>query len=675
MRVKFPRAALVANIVIVGTTLPVALLPVATTNSAAALPLYQFVDTGTGPLPWNAVSFESSIDNTKMLGNPHAASEDGEEALAYRMANSQIGIYVQNAIGTTSWIDVSTMVDTPTPASDPVPFFDPSGNLDVLYVSTQQHLILISSTLDVAPRGPELAGSTPRPPYVLTDLSATNGLSVAAGLPSVGLNGLNGFVAVRSSTNLAEVLPLTWHDDQNVPAVGAPLNVSSATSIGAISNDPVALAGATNAFVATTTAGNVELLTSSSTSFGAWSAKNLTTSTAASAASGELSSTASTQSNYVVALSKSGNVELFSSALIAGSTSSSWSLDNVTATTTGAPPLGGAVFAQASATQLFIAGQAANWGDLFVLTSSIGSNSWSATDVSVTGGSAARSVGPGVTGLIQGANLVLYAAGVSSPPPQGVGVYAIPTSDWSSAINNGWPIVSETGGLGTQAAPWVGFTSAKSVATSPDFLLGQSIYNSHKRVTWLSFWTLSGPLKTEPQTAASYYSHGFAAGAWVAGEIDQYRALGVGLKPDWVIFDPEGYPDNHSGLDAPSGSSNAVLATYATYWTAMLSGWSSGLASVDPSLKPGVYATQSEYRNYALASQTMSVFEAVAFANGGPLPIAGANGTNIRGYVAYGATCTPVATLQNEMNTLTNPPWSGQFNTLQFNAGVYCPPA
>jgi hypothetical protein len=146
MRVKFPRAALVANIVIVGTTLPVALLPVATTNSAAALPLYQFVDTGTGPLPWNAVSFEGSIDNTKMLGNPHAASEDGEEALAYRMANSQIGIYVQNAIGTTSWIDVSTMVDTPTPASDPVPFFDPSGNLDVLYVSTQQpHLDLLDA--------------------------------------------------------------------------------------------------------------------------------------------------------------------------------------------------------------------------------------------------------------------------------------------------------------------------------------------------------------------------------------------------------------------------------------------------------------------------------------------------------------------------------------------------
>jgi len=39
------------------------------------------------------------------------------------------------------------------------------------------------------------------------------------------------------------------------------------------------------------------------------------------------------------------------------------------------------------------------------------------------------------------------------------------------------------------------------------------------------------------------------AGAWVATQIDQYRSLGVGLKPDWVIFDPR-IPDNHSGLDA-----------------------------------------------------------------------------------------------------------------------------
>ncbi|MFZ1062338.1 MAG: hypothetical protein WAN30_02575 [Acidimicrobiales bacterium] len=672
---KFPRAALVANIMIVGATLPVALFPVATSNSPSALPLYQFVDTGSGPLPWNAVSFESSIDETKMLGNPHAASQDGEDVLTYRMANSQIGLYVENALGTTSWTDLSTLVDTPTPASDPVAFFDPSGNLGILYVSTQNHLILISSTVVLAPRAPNVAGDGARAPYVLTDLSVKSGLNVAAGLPSVGLDGSSGFVAVRSSTNLAEVLPLTWNDDQSPPSVGAPINVSGATSVGTIASDPVALAGTTTSFAAITTAGAVELFTSSSTTFNQWSAKNLTAATGASAAKGSLATSASFQSTYVVALSASGNVELFTSPLSSATTSFSWSLDNVTTTTTGAPSLDGAIFVQATASQLFIAGQAANWGDLFVLTSALGSSAWSATDVSVTGGSAARSVGPGVTGLTQGANLVLFAAGVSSPPPQGVGVYAIPTSDWSSAIANGWPIISETGGLGTQVSPWVGFTSAKSVATSPDYLLGQSIYNSHKRVTWLSFWTVSGPLKSEPQTTASYYSHGFAAGAWVASQIDQYRGLGVGLKPDWVIFDPEGYPDNHSGLDAPTGSSNAILATYATYWTAMLSGWSSGLASVDPSLKPAVYATQSEYRNYALSSQPLSVFEAVAFANGGPQPVAGATGANVRGFIAYDATCTPLSTLQSEINTLTNPPWSGQFNTLQFNAGVYCAPA
>jgi hypothetical protein len=659
---------------IIGTTLPVALYPVATSNSTSALPLYEFVDSGSGPLPWNAVSFESSLNNTTMLGSPHAASNDGEEVLTYRMANSQIGLYVQNASGTTSWTDLSTLAATPTPAADPVPFFDPSGNLDIVYVSTQNHLILITPTVTITPRAPLLAGASSAP-YVVTDLTAKSGVSVAAGLASVGVNGLYGFVAVRSTTNAAEVLPLTWRVNADLPLVGAALNLSTATGLGTIASDPVALRAGSSAFAAINAAGRVEVVTRASPSSSSWSAQNLTAATSASLAAGALSTSASTLANYVVALSTSGNVELFNAAVVGGLTSSTWTLDNVTTTTAGAPPLDGDVYVDATSTQLFIAGQAANWGDLFVLTSALGTTVWSATDVSVTGGTNARSVGPGVTGLNQGSSLVLFAAGVSSPPPQGVGVYAIPTKDWSSAIASGWPIISETGGLGTKAAPWVGFTSATSVATSPDYLLGQSIYNSHKRVTWLSFWTVSGPLTAATQTTANYYSHGFAAGAWVAGEIDQYRGLGVGLTPDWVIFDPEGYPDNHSGLDAPGGSSPSVLATYATYWSSMLSGWAAGIASVDPSLKPGVYATQSEYRNYGLSSQSMSVFEALAFSNNGPVQVAGATGSNIRGYIAFGASCTPTSTLQNQMNTLTNPPWSGAFDTLQFNAGVYCPPA
>jgi hypothetical protein len=675
MRVKFPRAALVANIVIVGTTLPVALLPVSTSNSPAALPLYQFIDSGSGPLPWNAVSFESSINGTKMLGNPHSASEDGEKVLTYRMANAQIGLYVQNASGTTSWTNVSTLVATPTPGSDPVPFFNPAGELNILYVSTTNHLILISATTTRDAQSSHLAGTAIARPFLETDVTGESGLSVASGLASVAINAQSGIIAVRSTTNAAEVLPLSWHYNQDVPSIGAPVNVSSMTGTSSIQSDPVALHEEVSAFAAVTSAGDVDVFSNVGSSTSAWSVENLTTSSGASLAAGALATTSTSLNTYLGALATNGDVELFSAPLSAGVASSIWALDNVTASTSGSPPLDGDLYLGASGTQVFIAGQAANWGDLFVLSSTLGTISWTSTDVSATAGSAARSVGTGVTGLFEGSSLELFAAGVNSPPPEGVGVYAIPTKDWSSAISSGWPIISETGGLGTQSAPWVGFTSATSVATSPDFLLGQSIYNSHKRVTWLSFWTVSGPLTTATRTSANYYSHGFAAGAWVAQQIDQYRGLGVGLKPDWVIVDPEGYPDNHSALDAPTGSSNATLATYATYWAAMLTGWSAGIASVDPSLKAAVYATQSEYRNYGLVNQSLPIFEALAFGNGGPLQIAGASGSNIRGYIAFNASCSPTSTLQSETNTLINPPWSGQFNTLQFNAGVYCPPA
>jgi hypothetical protein len=402
-----------------------------------------------------------------------------------------------------------------------------------------------------------------------------------------------------------------------------------------------------------------------------WTSQNLTTLLAVPVVSGTLDLGANASQVDLAALTRAGSVELFSTEVAAPA---GWTESNITSLASGAPPLTGALSVQVTPTQVAVAGQAANWGDLFVLTSPLGTSSWTATNVSVTAGSTARTVGSIVTGLQLGGNLTLYAAGVNSPPPQGVGVYAIPSADWTNAITQGWPIISETGGLGTRSAPWVGFTGSANVNESPDFLLGQAISNAHKRVTWLSFWTVSGPLSGQPMTTTNYYAHGFAAGAWVATQIDSYRDLGVGLKPDWVIFDPEGYPDNHSGLDAPSGASPATLAIYATYWTAMLQGWSAGIDSVDPSLNAAVYASQSEYRNYQLSTLSLPVFVALAFGGGGPVQVAGATGSNVRGFITFNATCTPAATLASEAQTLENPPWAGQFNTLQFNAGVYCSP-
>jgi hypothetical protein len=476
--------------------------------------------------------------------------------------------------------------------------------------------------------------------------------------------------------------PVTTTTKKPVTTTTKPVTTTTLPSSSvAVASDPIVIPGPVASFVTTSNVGDLLVYTNTGATLNSWSVLDVTTLTQAPKVAGTLAMAYDAAGVDIAALASNGSVELFASPITSSPaignsavTTPVWSALNVTGTATGAPPLSGSIFVSATPTQITIDGQAANWGDLFSLTSTPGSGTWSATDVSATGGSSARTVGDAVTGIQVGTTLTLYAAGVNSPPPQGVGVYAIPSSKWGQAITDGWPIVSETGGLGTRSSPWVGFSSTTSVANSPDFLMGQSIYNSHKRVTWLSFWTVSGPLKGQPMTTTNYYNHGFAAGAWVATQIDQYRSLGVGLKPDWVIFDPEGYPDNHSGLDAPGGSSSATLAKYATYWSAMLKGWASGMASVDPSLNAGVYASQSEYRDYNLVTQSMPVFVAVAFGNGGPTPIGGATGSNIRGYISFAAACTPTATLASEESTLLNPPWSGQFNTLQFNAGVYCAP-
>jgi hypothetical protein len=647
-----------------------------------------------------------------MLGGPHAAGNAAGGVLAYRTTASHIALYTQPVAGPSTWADLSPQINAPAPAADPIPFFDPSGVPDVVYIDGTGHLILLSANDPVTTLWHNQRRNVAWRPLVGTDLSALTGVTFANGLPSIQVNGQNGVIAARTLANTIEVISLTWDPGQPVPYLsGAAVNVSTLTSTGTATSDPVVLATPNPSVVTTSISGDLELYTNNMTSGTttttttpttttvpsssttttapakpAWVAQDLTRATSSPKVGGALATGATSSAIYVAAISASGNVELLSTPLstfVSGALSahatlpvpSPWTALNVTALATGAPPLGGALFLDATSTQLTVAGQASTWGDLFALSNTGPNATWVATDVSVTAGNAAKTVGSVVTGFHLGTTLDLFAAGIDSPPLQGVGVYAIPFAKWSQAITDGWPIISETGGMGTTAAPWVGFTSAKSVATSPDFLMGQNIYNSKKRVTWLSFWTVSGPQKSEVQQASTYFNHGFASGAWVATQIDQYRGLNVGLKPDWVIFDPEGFPDNHSGLDAPAGSSSATIAQYATYWTAMLQGWVQGIASVDPSLNAGVYASQSEYRNYSLASQPLPVFVALSFSSGGPVPVAGASGSNIRGFIAFSAVCAPVTSLKAEESTLMNPPWAGQFNTLQFNASVYCPPA
>ncbi|HEY5110879.1 MAG TPA: hypothetical protein VII67_00960 [Acidimicrobiales bacterium] len=755
---KFQRIALIGVVLLASVYVAEGSSRGATTSAPAGLPLYQFAETGAQPLPWNAKSLKSELNATTMLGGPHGATNATEGVLAYRTNDSHLALFAQALGGTTQWMDLTPNNDVPVPAADPIPFFDPSNNVELLYVDSKGHVILLSPNDPDTALWNHLHFDTPWRPYVTTDLSALTGVVAANGLPSIQVSGSKGTVAYRTAKNTVEVLTLSWAAGQPIPIYSqnaftvsniSQANTSTtsststttthvpttttthvattttthvattttthvpttttthvpttttthastttthvqtttttlATSATAFASDPVVLPGLASSFATILNNGDLAVYTNTGATIKTWTALNLTSLTDSPTVSGTLALGISPSNIDLAALTSSGSVELYTSQYasapsnltshLLNSNQEVWNAQDLTALATGAPPLSGALSVQVTLSQVAVAGQAANWGDLFVLTNPTGSFKWSATDVSVTAGTSARTVGSVVAGLQLNGQLTLYAAGVSSPPPEGVGVYAIPSAKWSKAISDGWPIISETGGLGTQSAPWVGFTGSTTVANSPDFLLGQSIYNAHKRVTWLSFWTVSGPLANQAQTATDYYAHGYAAGVWVATQIDAYRGLGVGLKPDWVIFDPEGYPDNHSNLDAPGGSSAGKLAKYATYWSSILRGWQSGINSVDPQLNAGVYVSQSEYRNYSLSTLSMPVFVALAFSGGGPIPVAGAAGSNVRGFISFGATCAPATTLAREATTLENPPWAGQFNTLQFNAGVYCAP-
>ncbi len=707
----------------------------APTTAPPSLPLFAFTASGTGALPWNATALTSQINNSTMLGTPHAASNGSVGALAYRTKANQIAVLTVTATGASSWQTLTPHIHAPAPAGDPIPFFDPAGNVDVAYVDATGRLVLLTPNDPVSALWLHTHGDAAWRPEVSTDLSTLTGVTVL-GEPSVLVSGSTLLITARTNLKMVMLFTLTWDAGQPIPYLTAPVaNLTHLTRGARASSDPVMVTDTpVPAVAAVGMNGDLALFTTSPVTPTTWIEEDLTAATGGSRLVGAITAATSSLSAYVAGLNRQGDAELFSAPLtslnqppilvppttttttttatttttsttttttttlpgstttVPGSTtttvpptttttvpnptlSAPWSMFDVMAATPSAPPLSGNLYLGITPTQITLAGAAANWGDLFALTSLSGYAPWSATDVSVTAGSRARTVAPSVAGAQVGSTLTLFAAGEGAPSPQGVGVYAIPSAQWTQAVLDGWPILSETGGLGTTASPWVGWVHATSVTASPDYLMGQSIYNGHRRVTWLSFWTVSGPLSGETLAPATYFAHGYAAGAWVATQIDQYRAQGLGLKPDWVILDPEGYPDAHSGLDAPGGSSNATIARYASYWAAMTQGWAAGLASVDPTLKAGIYASQYEYRTYQLANSTLPAFVAVAFTGGGPTPVYGTDANNIRGFIAFSASCTPTATLQSEESTLLNPPWGGQFNTLQFNAGVYCAPA
>ncbi len=274
---------------------------------------------------------------------------------------------------------------------------------------------------------------------------------------------------------------------------------------------------------------------------------------------------------------------------------------------------------------------------------------WNAYDITTE--SQGATIGCNPSALVYNGTTHVYAGGPlapGGPPLTGVGVYGF--SSWTAAgqaIGDGWPILGDTGGLGTQGAPYTA-----QLVSNPDLNVGQAIVAMKIRVTWLSFWTVSGPTGSD-----SWESDGYQAGQAAAQAIDHDYETDA-IRPDWVILDPEGY--------------NGTPTTPSD-WGAWLGGWAQGLLSVDGALHPGFYADQSQYATYNLSNIGLPAFIAVSpiqgnepFAPGGGF---GRPGANVTGYIAYFGGCPAVA----DENTVRG--WGAPYNTVQFSdSGVDCGP-
>ena len=346
----------VSTLVLAAVLVPLAARGATTPPATTGLPLYQFAETGVEPLPWNATSLESYLNSTTMLGGPHGATGATEGVLAYRTNQDHLAQLTLSDNGATQWLDYTPQNDVPSPGADPIPFFDPSGNVDVLYVDKTGNVILVTPNDPDTTLWSRLHYDTPWRPYVSTDLSALTGVTAVPGLPSVQVVGTTGTVAYRTTTGAVEVLTLTWSPTQPVPvyaqsdATVTTYGVTSTTQPAAktsphqttngFASDPVVLPGLTPTFASTLPSGDLVVFTSSGPTITSWTYQDLTTLTGQPEVVGPLAIGASSTDVDLAALTSSGVVELFTTPYPAANV---WNEVNVTALATGAPPLAGAL--------------------------------------------------------------------------------------------------------------------------------------------------------------------------------------------------------------------------------------------------------------------------------------------------------------------------------------------
>lgn len=671
------------------TAAPVALAAPRSPSRGATAPrglsLVQYAQ-GVGATGWNARVLSTADPTTTTVSGPRAAPDaDGGTQVAYRNPSGDAIWQDGPSTGPFSTVDLSSDTGIAPLAGEPTPAVSPHGLDQVYCVTRSGHLLALTwDPYRRLPRGVPPVGRLDS--WTRTDLTALAG-PLVTGTPSVVV--VNGLTTVFVRSTVGDLLEFA--DDG---ARGRPWNAYDLSLIAAgprLASDPAAFydPATQQVRIAATelspTRGDVVVYTPNDFGGRVWTAADVTAATATAPVPGSVAAVVYGGGPTLLAATGAGHLlELVGAD---SGTTTQWAATDVTAATANSPAIVGSPSASVSGNRLAVAA-VATWGDLVEWNATVPGGPFTVADLTVTGTGATRTVAGTPAAVFVAGALSVFAAGVKLPPPEGTGVYAIPSAKWAQAITDGWRVLGVTGGLGSRCAPWTAMPGP-SPSEQPDEQVGAVIQASHVRETWLSFWTVSGPGTTPssqcaaepgPITSRTFYDHGYAAGKAVATIIDGYHALGLGLKPDWVIFDPEGYPDNHSGLWGPTSPASALARSVADYY-AILSGWREGIASVDASLKAALYANQYEYMTYHLYGQPLPTFIAGAFSETtvkGKVvlvpPSRTAFGPNILGFVLFNDFSPTCAQVTDERLLLAEPPWQGAYNTLQIAPGKYCPP-
>jgi hypothetical protein len=634
--------ALMVTVALGGTLVTVLGTPASAPAGAAlpgtTMPLQEFVNDGAGGRVWNNYDQTASSGGPTIAGRPSPIAYGATVHVYARANNGDLIEFINDGFGGRVWnaYNLTQITGGPTIAADPgAAFFGPIV-----------HVYAEASNGDLIEFVNDGAGGRLWNAYDLTQIA---GGPTLGGDPTPSITNTTDRVFARSSSgDLVEYV--------NDGAGGQLWNAYDLTQLASsvpIAGDPnPVVTGSIIHIYAAATSGDLVEYADDDQGGQLWNAYDLTAATGGPTVTGRPSPLVVNGIVDVFARASTGVLTEFAANNLGGHLWNAYGLSS-------GPAVSGDPSAIAVGNAIHVYAEATG-GDLTEFYNAGSGQTFTNFDLSVD------AAGPGIGGdpgalLYGSASIHVYAGGPPPPPPpEGVGLYGLsPGASTSQAIEDNWPIIGDTGALGTQSAPYTGFNLGADLTT------GQDIAASGKRVTWLSFWTVSGPASSNSDgsacfTSDCYYSDGYGAGQYVATTIDSYRSSGLGLKPDWVILDPEGYPDNHSGLDNGAGATSAN-------WSSLLTGWANGLASVDPALHPGFYADQFEYNTFDLAAIQLPAFVAIAFP--GPVNVL-QNPTNVAGFIAFGASCPATG----EEQTLTGAGWSGAYNTLQFAGAQYCGP-